>query len=47
MCLSVDGVGSISYIANYTHAGRKVSGILLSISSSDRSSTVFGVLFTM
>jgi len=47
MCMSADSVGNISYIANYTHAGRKFPRILLSVSASDLSSIAFGVLFTM
>jgi len=34
-------------IANYTHAGRKVSRIVLSISASDLSPIALEVLFTM
>ena len=45
MCLLADSVGSVSCIGNYTHAGRKVSGILSSISASDLSGIALGVLF--
>ena len=46
ICLSVDGLGSISYLANHAYGGERVSGILLAISIADLSSSIsFEALF--
>ena len=37
ICLLVDNLGSISHLANHTHGGERVSGILLAISTADLS----------
>ena len=47
ICLLVDNLGSISHLANHTHGGERVSGILLAISTADLSSISFEVLFVM
>ena len=47
ICLLVDSLNSISHLANYTHGGERVSGILLAISTAGLSSISLEVLFMM